>query len=332
MNKMEQTTGTPLVRRVMRKTADFRVEDAVRLANPFITLAGFTPNTPGKLAEDPHWNRALWNALFSGGTMLAGGALIKYLSAKAQQHELDKVQRKAVESKLNGIVPVSTPNDTLEDTEEREKRRRRELSKEANILHSALASSLPIMAAGAGLYAGARGMDRIVTENRKEDLEREVAELQNRLDQLYNEQLQLRKRRDERRKGNVIKSASLEDVGMAVGRTRNAVSDFLFGSPADSTFPKRSILQGVMETPFIAAGMLSLLAAYASNRYFNKRDEDRAKVELMHKQILPANLTGIPPQIIVESTADGEVKVKGREGEKQKEGIVDAEIVEDPVR
>lgn len=264
--------------------------------------------------------------------MLAGGALIKYLSAKAQQHKLDKAQRKAVESKLNGIVPVSNPNDTLEDTEEREKRRKRELNKEANLLHSALASSLPIMAAGAGLYAGARGVDRIVTDNRKEDLEREVAELQNRLDQLYNEQLQLRKRRDERRKGNVEKSASLEDVGMAIGRTGNAVSDFLFGSPADVTFPKRSILQGVMETPFITAGMLSLLAAYASTRYFNKRDEDRAKVELMHKQILPANLTGIPPQIIVESTADGNVKVKGRDGEKPTKEIVDAEIVEDPVQ
>ena len=135
----------------LNKQAAFSLQDALTLMLPFSTAADFTPNTPMKLSKDPHVNRAVWNALFSGGAMLGLGALIKHVSARKQNEKFDKAQKEAVESKLNGIVPVTEPDRSLRDTASREKRRTRELEKNANVIESAVKNAvlglIPITAA-----------------------------------------------------------------------------------------------------------------------------------------------------------------------------------------
>ena len=188
----------------LNKQAAFSLQDALTLMLPFSTAADFTPNTPMKLSDDPRVNRAVWNALFSGGAMLGLGALIKHISSQKQNEKFDKKQQEAIESKLNGIVPFTEPDSSLKDTKKREERRTREIKKNANELTNAVTNAtlglIPIAAAAGGLYAGARAVNDSVKEDREEKLKKEIAELQNKLDKLYNDRIVLNEKRRELRK------------------------------------------------------------------------------------------------------------------------------------
>ena len=302
----------------LNKQAAFELKDALTLMLPFSTAADFTPNTPMKLSKDPHVNRAVWNALFSGGAMLGLGALIKYMSAQKQNEKFDKAQKESVESKLNGIAPVTEPDRSLRDTAAREKRRTRELEKNASVLDGAVKNAVlglvPITVAAGGLYAGARAVNDSIKEDREDALKKEIAQLQNKLDKLYNDRLVLNEKRKELRK-----NAGLGDWADTVGGYLNDFSDTLFGR-SNPESPKRGMANTVMSLPFLTAGAVGLLGTYAAKRYFDKRDADRAKLEMLKKKMLPADLIGTPPVIIMEEGPRGKLQVAGRkEEEKPKE-------------
>ena len=316
----------------LNKQAAFSLQDALTLMLPFSTAADFTPNTPMKLSKDPHVNRAVWNALFSGGAMLGLGALIKHISSQKQNEKFDKKQKEAVESKLNGIVPVTEPDSSLKDTKAREKRRTRELEKNANVLDDAVKNAvlglIPITAAAGGLYAGARAVNDSIKEDREDALKKEIAQLQNKLDKLYNDRLVLNEKRRALRK-----NAGLGDWADSVGGYLNDFSDVLFGR-SNPESPKRGMANTVMSLPFLLAGSVGLLGTYAAKRYFDKRDADRAKLKMLEKKMLPADLVGTPPVIIMEEGPRGKLQVAGRkeeekpkedEKEKDKEKASDAE-------
>ena len=299
----------------LNKQAAFSLQDALTLMLPFSTAADFTPNTPMRLSNDPHVNRAVWNALFSGGAMLGLGALIKHISSQKQNEKFDEKQKEAVESKLNGIVPVTEPDSSMKDTEKREERRTRELKKNAaSPLVNAALGLVPIAAAAGGIYAGSRAVNDSVKEEREENLKKEIAQLQNKLDKLYNDRIILNEKRKELRK-----NASVGEWADNVGGYLNGVSDFVFGrSNPDSA--KRGVLQTVLTLPFLTAGAVGLLGTYAAKRYFDKRDADRAKLKMMQEKMLPADLIGAPPVIIMEEGPRGKLRVAGRkEEEKPKE-------------
>lgn len=298
----------------MYKQAKFGVGDALSLMNPFASAMNADPETPMRLAQNPVVNRAIWNVLFSGGAMLAAGAGLKYLTSRVQDKHLDKKQQEAVDAKLNGIVPVTEPDSDLEDTEEREKRKKKEIpvKKKASaeqedpsvggtfgrMAGTALLNSLPVLAAGGALYAGSKMVSDVKKEDRTAALQKEIAELQNKLDSLYSQRLALR---EERRK--LQKQASIFD----------SISDFVYGSD-DPESAKRSTLIAGMELPIVSAALASALAGYGAYKYFSKRDKDRAKVKMLEKRILPTDLVGTPPTIVMETGEDGKLHIPGRGG------------------
>lgn len=299
----------------LNKQAAFSLQDALTLMLPFSTAADFTPNTPMKLSKDPHVNRAVWNALFSGGAMLGLGALIKHISSKRQNEKFDKKQLEAVESKLNGIIPFTEPDSSLRDTKAREKRRTRELEKNANAIKNAVSNAVlglvPIAAAAGGLYAGARAVNDSVKEDREEALKKEIAQLQNKLDKLYNDRIVLNEKRKELRK-----NAGLGDWADSVGGYLNDFSDTLFGRDNPDS-PKRGMAGTIISLPFLTAGAVGLLGTYTAKRYFDKRDADRAKLKMLQKKMLPADLIGTPPVIIMEEGPRGKLQVAGRKEEEK---------------
>ena len=290
-------------------------KDALTLMLHFSTAADFTPNTPMKLSKDPRVNLAVWNALFSGGAMLGLGALIKHISSQRQNEKFDKKQQEAIESKLNGIVPFTEPDSSLRDTKAREKRRTRELEKNANALKNAVTNAtlglIPIAAAAGGLYAGARAVNDSVKEDREEKLKKEIAELQNKLDKLYNDRIVLNEKRRELRK-----SAGLGDWIDSTGGFLNDITDTVFGrSNPDS--PKQGMANTILSLPFLTAGAVGLLGTYTAKRYFDKRDADRAKLKMLERKVLPADLVGTPPVIIMEEGPRGKLQVAGRKEEEK---------------
>lgn len=295
----------------LNKQAAFSLKDALTLMLPFSTAADFTPNTPMKLSNDPQVNRAVWNALFSGGAMLGLGALIKHMSAQKQNEKFDKKQKEAVESKLNGIIPLTEPDSSLKDTKKREERRTRELEKNANLLADATLGLVPIAAAAGGLYAGARAVNDSVKEDREEALKKEIAQLQNKLDKLYNDRIVLNEKRKELRK-----AAGLGDFVDKAGGFLNDLSDSIFGRENPDS-PKRGMGRTILSLPFLTAGAVGLLGTYASKRYFDKRDADRAKLKMLERKILPADLIGTPPVIIMEESPRGKLQVAGRKAEEK---------------
>lgn len=299
----------------LNKQAAFELKDALTLMLPFSTAADFTPNTPMKLSKDPRVNLAVWNALFSGGAMLGLGALIKHMSAQKQNEKFDKKQKEAIESKLNGIVPFTEPDSSMRDTEAREKRRTREIKKNASVLDSAVKNAvlglIPITAAAGGLYAGARAVNDSIKEDREEALKKEIAQLQNKLDKLYNDRIVLNEKRRQLRK-----SAGLGDWIDSTGGFLNDITDTVFGrSNPDS--PKQGMASTIMSLPFLSAGAVGLLGTYAAKRYFDKRDADRAKLKMLEKKMLPADLIGTPPVIIMEEGPRGKLQVAGRKEEER---------------
>ena len=290
----------------LNKQAAFSLKDALTLMLPFSTAADFTPNTPMKLSKDPQVNRAVWNALFSGGAALGLGALIKHISSKRQNEKFDKKQQEAVESKLNGIVPFTEPDSSLKDTKKREERRTREIKKNANELTNAVTNAtlglIPIAAAAGGLYAGARAVNDSVKEDREAALKKEIAQLQNKLDKLYNDRIVLNEKRKELRK-----TAGLGDWIDKAGEYLNDFSDSIFGRENPDS-PKQGLGRTILSLPFLTAGAVGLLGTYTAKRYFDKRDADRA------------DLVGTPPVIIMEEGPRGKLQVAGRkEEEKPKE-------------
>lgn len=299
----------------LNKQAAFSLQDALTLMLPFSTAADFTPNTPMQLSKDPQVNRAVWNALFSGGAMLGLGALIKHISAQRQNEKFNKKQQEAIESKLNGIVPFTEPDSSLKDTKKREERRTRELEKNANVLENAVTNAtlglIPIAAAAGGLYAGARAVNDSVKEDREEKLKKEIAELQNKLDKLYNDRIVLNEKRRELRK-----AAGLGDWIDSTGGFLNDVTDTVFGRENPDS-PKQGMARTILSLPFLTAGAVGLLGTYTAKRYFDKRDADRAKLKMLEKKMLPADLVGTPPVIIMEEGPRGKLQVAGRKEEER---------------
>lgn len=243
--------------------------------------------------------------------MLGLGALIKHISSQKQNEKFDKKQEEAVESKLNGIVPFTEPDSSLKDTKKREERRTRELEKNANLLTDAALGLVPIAAAAGGLYAGARAVNDSVKEDREASLKKEIAELQNKLDKLYNDRIVLNEKRKELRK-----TAGLGDFVDKAGGFLNDLSDSIFGRENPDS-PKRGTARTILSLPFLTAGAVGLLGTYASKRYFDKRDADRAKLKMLQRKILPADLIGTPPVIIMEESPRGKLQVAGRKGEEK---------------
>lgn len=295
----------------LNKQASFSLKDALTLMLPFSTAADFTPNTPMKLSKDPQVNRAVWNALFSGGAALGLGALIKHISSRRQNEKFDKKQQEAVESKLNGIIPFTEPDSSLKDTKKREERRTREIKKNASMLTDAALGLVPIAAAAGGLYAGARAVNDSVKEDREAALKKEIAQLQNKLDKLYNDRIVLNEKRKELRK-----TADLGDFVDKAGEYLNDFSDSIFGRENPDS-PKRGMASTILSLPFLTAGAVGLLGTYASKRYFDKRDADRAKLKMLERKVLPADLVGTPPVIIMEESPRGKLQVAGRRGEEK---------------
>ena len=295
----------------LNKQAAFSLQDALTLMLPFSTAADFTPNTPMKLSKDPQVNRAVWNALFSGGAALGLGALIKHISSRRQNEKFDKAQKEAVESKLNGIIPFTEPDSSLKDTKKREERRTREIKKNASMLTDAALGLVPIAAAAGGLYAGARAVNDSVKEDREAALKKEIAQLQNKLDKLYNDRIVLNEKRKELRK-----TAGLGDLVDKAGGFLNDFSDSIFGRENPDS-PKRGMASTILSLPFLTAGAVGLLGTYASKRYFDKRDADRAKLKMLERKVLPADLIGTPPFIIMEESPRGKLQVAGRKAEEK---------------
>lgn len=322
----------------LRKTASFTPVDALILMNPLSTAAGSSPNTPIRLAKDPRVNQAIWNALFAGGGMLAAGALIKHLSARKQDEEFDKKQREAIESKLNGIMPSDGGKKSDKDqVADNERRNRKEpaasvngtVKKKANspvssIVKSTLLGMVPVAAAGGGLYLGAKMLSDDKKTEREEQLKKEIAQLRTKLDKLYNDRLML----NEKRRALKKSASDDDDIGMMAG-----LKNFLFGTE-DPYSDNRSAFQKMVSWPFITAGITGLLSAYAAKRYFDTRDAERAQVKMLEKRVLPADLVGTPPVLIMETDPRGKLQVAGRkkeekpkeaEKEKDKEKASDAE-------
>lgn len=286
----------------MYKRSGFSLGDAVALMNPLDSMIGSHRNTPMSLAKDPFVNRAIWNTLFAGGAMLAAGAGLKYLTGKEQDTHFAKKQKEAVEAKLNGIVPVTEPDSDLGDTKKREKRREKEITKEASdFVGDALLAAVPIAAAGGALYAGSAYVGNKQRKEREAKLKNEIAQLQNKLDSLYSERLALREQRRA-----MQKAASDESWYQRLGRW--------LGKPFGQENDEASVLSRVGKVPITTAAVASLLAGYGAYKYFSKRDEDRAKVKMLENRILPSDLVGTPPTIIMETDKDGKLRVPGRGG------------------
>lgn len=293
-----------------KQAGKFGVTDALTLMNPFASVMNTNPTTPMKIAENPIVNRALWNALFAGGALLTAGAGIKYLTSHNQDEHFAKKHKEAIDAKLNGIVPVTEPDSDLGDTKEREKRRKKEIpvTKKATeddgvllggTVKNALLSALPIAAAGGALFAGSQLVDKAKKEDREATLKREVAQLQNKLDSLYSQRLAL----SEQRRA-LKKQASVAELLQGL-KTR------IFGSD-DPESARRSDITATFELPFVSAALASALAGYAGYKYFSKHDKDRAKVKMLEERILPTDLVGTPPTIVMELGKDGKVRVPGR--------------------
>ena len=322
----------------LHKTASFTPLDALILMNPFATAAGSSPNTPIRLAKDPRVNQAIWNALFAGGGMLATGALIKHLSARKQDEKFDKKQREAIESKVTGIMPSESGEKSDKDqVADNERRNRKEPAASANgtvkkkanspvsgIVKSTLLGMVPVAAAGGGLYLGAKMLSDDKKTEREEQLKKEIAQLSTKLDKLYNDRLML----NEKRRALKKSASDDDDIGMMAG-----LKNFLFGTE-DPYSDNRSAFKKMVSWPFITAGITGLLSTYAAKRYFDKRDADRAKLKMLEKKMLPADLVGTPPVIIMEEGPRGKLQVAGRreevkpkedEKEKDKEKASDAD-------
>ena len=253
--------------------------------------------------------------------MLATGALIKHLSARKQDEKFDKKQREAIESKVTGIMPSeSGEKSDKEQAVDNERRNRKEPAASANgtvkkkanspisgIVKSTLLGMVPVAAAGGGLYLGAKLLSDDKKTEREEQLKKEIAELSTKLDKLYNDRLML----NEKRRALKKSASDDDDIGMLAG-----LKNFVFGTE-DPYSDNRSAFKKMVSWPFITAGITGLLSTYAAKRYFDKRDADRAKLKMLEKKILPADLVGTPPVIIMEEGPRGKLQVAGRKGEEK---------------
>ena len=164
----------------------------------------------------------------------------------------------------------------------------------------------------------------IKKQEREEQLKKEIAQLSTKLDKLYNDRLML----NEKRRALKKSASDDDDIGVMAG-----LKNFVFGTE-DPYSDNRSAFKKMVSWPFITAGITGLLSTYAAKRYFDKRDADRAKLKMLEKKILPADLVGTPPVIIMEEGPRGKLQVAGRreevkpkedEKEKDKEKASDAE-------
>lgn len=253
--------------------------------------------------------------------MLATGALIKYLTSRKQDEEFDKKQREAIESKVNGIMPTESGEKAGKSQETADERRNKKeqsapvngtVKKKANgptadIVKSTLLGMVPVAAAGGGLYLGAKMLSDKKQTEREEQLKKEIEQLRTKLDKLYNDRLMLNEKR------RALKKSASDDDGIG---TMAGLKNFLFGTE-DPYSDNRSAFRKMVSWPFITAGVTGLLSTYAAKRYFDKRDKDRAKLKMLERKVLPADLVGTPPVIIMEESPRGKLQVAGRRGEEK---------------
>lgn len=333
----------------MQKKAEFKPAwHQLQLLNPALTLVGSDRATVGlpQLADNPRTNLMLWNSLGSLAAGLTLGGLIKGITGADQANWWRKHRNAAEADKVNAIQPLSHPDTDLTDTEQREKRRVRELQKQSNspvqeppergpnilqrYLTNVTRSALPLAAGGLGLWFGTQAVSNQLQESREEALDQEIAAKRNQLDSLHRQILDMRLR-GRNVKTAVPKQASslADDITAAVtapvrvltddastayhgikGELRD-IKESLFGrSPRSGTDASRGAIGTLADIPSLSAGALALLGAYTTYQFAKRRDENRAKLKQM-QSLAATNMTHMVPRLQLELDADNNVKVSG---------------------
>lgn len=244
------------------------------------TVFGLNPNVDKlpKVLGSREANSILWSTLGQTLSLGAIAATATVLANKVAESAWDKKRKAIHENKVNALYSYNAPNTApdvqavkevreiglkepkqLENKETKLLENKEPMEKAAGTLAEALVP--PLIAVPAAFAIGSLAKE-VIEEDRGEKLDKEIAELRNKLDRLYARSLELR---------GVEKTAAGDEKPNVLGRMATAA---VLGPLA-----------------------LATITGYATYLYTKKKDENRQKLKMLEETVLPQNLTNTPAEM-----------------------------------
>ena len=242
---------------------------------------GKTPDTDKlpDLLGNSDANNVLWSTIGSTLTLGTLAATATAIANKVVEKAWDRKRAEIHRNKVNSLYSYNTPN-TAPDVEAVKEIRELGITEPRKIEQKApkllennapvektasVAAALipPLVSIPAAFAIGNMTKD-VLEEDRGEELDKEIAELRNKLDKLYARHLELQ----------------------GVSKTAN-------DDGADRPGPGGKLLAALMLTPLA----ISAITGYATYLYTKKKDENRQKLKMLQEHVLPQNLTNTPSEV-----------------------------------
>ena len=232
-----------------------------------------------KLTGNEDADATLWSTLGMTLTLGTVAAAATAIANKVAEKAWDRKRQEIHKNKVNALYSYNAPNSAPEVEAVKEVREigLNEPKKLENKLPKLLENKEPAVekAAAGGMaaalipplvaiptaFAIGNATKKIMEEDREQELDKEIAELRNKLDRLYARHLELQ---------GVSKQAS------------------------GPNFTGRVITLGLL-LPAAVAG----LTGYATYLYTKKKDENRQKLKMLEEVVMPQNLTNTPSELQV---------------------------------